>query len=500
MKLRKLLKKIPVAQVKGSKDVEITGICANSKVVAPGNLFIAKKGLKDDGNRYIADAVATGAVAVLTDIYDPFLEGVTQVIVPDPRDWEADLATTFYDRASDQLFMVGITGTNGKTITSFLVKHLLDQSEMVCGLMGTVEYIVGRHHYSATHTTPDVSTNHKLLREMVTHGCKAAVMEVTSHGLDQERVANVEFDVAVFTNLTQDHLDYHEDMDAYCDAKARLFSSLGTKLGPKKKKRQAWAVVNHDDPWTFKIVAECSVPVMSYGLGAGADLLASNLTMTPEGTTFTINYQGDSRAVEWPLIGRFNVYNYLAAAGVGLAHGLSLAEVVEKLKNFSGVRGRLQEVTNDLGVKVYVDFAHTDDALSNVLDCLKEIQKGRIITVFGCGGCRDRSKRPKMAQACERFSDLSIVTSDNPRKEIPEAICEEVAAGFKKKAAFRIEPDRRRAIAAALSEASPGDIVLVAGKGHETYQIFAHKTIEFDDVKVCEEELEKLAAARLQPS
>lgn len=497
MKLRKLLKKIPIAQVKGSKDVEITGICANSKVVAPGNLFIAKKGSRDDGNRYISDAVESGAVAVLTDIYNPLLDGATQLIVPNVEELEADLATAFYDCPSSSLYMVGVTGTNGKTITTFLIRHLLESSGIPCGLMGTVEYIVGRSHYTATRTTPDVSTNHKLLREMVANGLKAGVMEVTSHGLDQSRVANIDYDVGVFTNFSQDHLDYHGDMESYFEAKAKLFEMLEEGKGSSGKEKQRGAVINGDDSRGASLASRCRVPVLTYGMETPCDLMAKEVELTQEETRFKVTFQGEEVAVRWPHIGRFNVYNFLAACGVGLVRQMPLQEVVKKLQGFVGVRGRLQEVPNELGIRIYVDFAHTDDALENVLQCLREVQTGRILTVFGCGGCRDRSKRPKMARAAEKYSAVTLVTSDNPRKEIPEAICEEVALGFEKPDSHMVEPDRKKAIEKAIQLAEPGDIVLLAGKGHESYQIFAHETIEFDDAKVAHEVCEAQQSATL---
>ncbi|MCB1136888.1 MAG: UDP-N-acetylmuramoyl-L-alanyl-D-glutamate--2,6-diaminopimelate ligase, partial [Chlamydiia bacterium] len=452
----------------------------------------------DDGNRYISEAVNAGCVAVLTDIYDPFLENVTQLISQNVAGLEADLVAQFYGGPSDSLFTVGITGTNGKTITSYLVKHLLEQFDGSVGLVGTVEYIVGRSHYAATRTTPDISTNHKLLREMVMNDCKAAVMEVTSHGLDQGRVANIDFDVAIFTNLSLDHLDYHGDMDAYCAAKAKLFQGLGKTSSKKVYTGPKFAVVNREDPRSGDIVKDCQATVLWYGFGKECDVRAENVELSHLGTEFDLVYQGQRQAVKWPLIGRFNVYNYLAAASVGICRGWALKDVVKALDSFEGVKGRLQEVPNRLGVQVLVDFAHTDDALRNVLECLTEVQKGRIITVFGCGGCRDRSKRPKMAAAAEKYSSFVIVTSDNPRLEAPEAICAEIAQGFSSKEGYCIEPDRRLAIRKAVEEADLGDIVLIAGKGHECYQVFAHETIEFDDVReaqrICEEVAEERTA------
>ncbi len=480
MKLKKILKDIPIHEIKGNKEVEITGICSNSKRVAPGNLFIAKKGTVDDGAQYIPEAIAAGAVAILTDIYDPTIKTATQIIHSDVAAIEGLIAAHYYQFASDELFMVGITGTNGKTTTSFLVKHLLDHLGVPCGLIGTIEYIIGQMRYQATRTTPDVTTNHKMLREMVHHGCQAAVMEVTSHALEQRRVENIDFDVAIFTNLTLDHLDYHHTMENYCAAKNKLFRSLKKE----KAKRNPTAVVNIDTPWLPKIIEGCQAGILTYGIESEAQVRAKDILLTSSGTTFTVTYQNQSVQCRWPLVGRFNVYNCLAAISVGLLRHEPLEKIVKIMETFPSVPGRLEGVPNPLGLKIYVDFAHSDDALANVLDCLREFKKGRLITIFGCGGDRDQSKRPKMAQVSEELSDLTIVTSDNPRSEDPEAICRQILQGFKKKGSYHVELDRRKAIEKAVELATPDDIILIAGKGHETYQIFAHKTIEFDDRKV----------------
>lgn len=479
MKLKKILKDIPVKDVKGSKDVEITGLCSNSKLVAPGNLFIAKKGTVEDGAQYIPEAINAGAVAILTDIFDPTIKTVTQIIHPDVSYIEGLLAAQYYQFASQELCMVAITGTNGKTTTSFLVKHLLDHLELPCGLIGTIEYIMGKHRHQATRTTPDVTSNHKMLREMVNQGCKACVMEVTSHALVQGRVQNIDYDIAIFTNLSLDHLDYHQTMDNYCKAKNKLFLSLNTS-----KKKKPCAVVNLDSPWLPKVMEGCEAKKLTYGIVAQAMLRATDIVLTPSGTTFKVSYQNETMLCRWPLIGRFNVYNCLAAIGVGLVRGASLEKIVRIMEKFPSVPGRLEGIINPLDLKIYVDFAHSDDALANVLECLHEFKKGRIITVFGCGGDRDQTKRPKMAEVCEQWSDLSIVTADNPRSEDPEAICKQILKGFRKNDSYLVELDRKKAIEKAIDLATPDDIILIAGKGHESYQIYAHKTIEFDDRKM----------------
>lgn len=488
IKLSELLQNLPECQVKGSNELLITGMSSNSKCVTPGNLFIAKKGKAFDGKQFISEAIQAGASAIVTDFFDPAFKQVVQVIYPDIASIESMLAANYYRHPSRELFMVGMTGTNGKTTTSFIVKNLLDHFIGSCGLIGTIEYIVGPQRYPATRTTPDVISNHKMLREMVDQGCQAAVMEVTSHALDQGRVDQIDFDAAIFSNLTLDHLDYHGTMENYGYAKRKLFERLG---------KDKWAIVNQDSAWTPYMLQGCSAHILSYGIDRPADLQASNICLQQDGTQAKVAYQGKTLNCYWPLVGRFNVYNCLAAMAVVLSQNISLEAIADQISQMRCVRGRLQAVNNCLGIKIYVDFAHSDDALLNVLATLKEVQppSGRLIVIFGCGGDRDRSKRPKMAQACEKYADLCIVTSDNPRSEDPQQICREIVAGFSTSKIYQIELDRRAAIQKAIELACPDDLILIAGKGHETYQIFAHQTIEFDDCKVAADICSQLAAS-----
>jgi UDP-N-acetylmuramoyl-L-alanyl-D-glutamate--2,6-diaminopimelate ligase len=497
MKLKKLLKEISGYQVKGSKEILITGISANSKLVAPGNLFIAKKGKAFDGGDYILEAIEAGACAVVTDLFDPSLKQIVQVIHPNISSIESVLAASFYQHPSEKLLMIGITGTNGKTTTSFVVKNLLDHFFGPCGLIGTIEYIVGEHRYQATHTTPDVTTNHKMLHEMVMYGSRSAVMEVASHALDQHRVDKIDFDIAIFSNLTLDHLDYHGSMENYANCKKQLFHSIEKENS--KKKTTKWAIVNQDSPWTSHMVEGCSANILSYAIDHPADLQASHICLEQQGTRAKLTYQTQIVECYWPLVGRFNVYNCLAAIAVGLSQKIPLELMANHLSQIPPIRGRLQSVDNCLGLKIYVDFAHTDDALVNVLKALREIQvvSGRLIVVFGCGGDRDKFKRPKMAKACEDHADFCIVTSDNPRSEDPNKICDEIVAGFTKAGRYHVEVDRKAAIEKAIELAHQDDMILIAGKGHETYQIFAHQTIEFDDCKVAADSCARLAPFHL---
>jgi UDP-N-acetylmuramoyl-L-alanyl-D-glutamate--2,6-diaminopimelate ligase len=455
MKLKKLIASLHVSEVRGSREVEITGVCSDSRRVAPGNLFVARKGCDDDGARYIPDAIAAGAAAIATDLIDPSLKGVTQIVATDLRAVEAALAAEFYGHPSRKLFTVGVTGTNGKTSTTYILKHLLDSLGQPCGLMGTIETLIGTHRHRTALTTPDAPTLQKTLHEMVRSGCTAATLEVSSHGLHQGRLSDVEFDVGIFTNLSQDHLDYHETMEAYAAAKTELFDRAKT------------AILNRDDPYFETMRAACKNPPITYGLHDITDL-----ELSLSGTAFTL----DGVRFKLPLIGRFNVYNALAALAACRLHGLSLADLAAPLARTPQIRGRLERTGN-----AFVDYAHTPDALRQVLTTLNELKTGRLILVFGCGGDRDRDKRPKMGAVAKELADIAIVTSDNPRSEDPLTICEQVST------TLPAIVDRREAIAHALSLATPDDIVLVAGKGHETQQIFAHSRLPFDDRATLEE-------------
>jgi len=465
MKLKKLLKDLRV-DVKGSKEIEVTGITSDSRKSAPGSLFIAKRGRVYDGAKYIPQAVMNGATAVLTDIYDPFLGKVTQILSPDIQRLEGGIVSRYYGHPSKKLFTVGITGTNGKTTTSYLLRHLLESKNTPTGLIGTIEYLVGNASIEAERTTPDVVTNHRLLRDMVNENLKAVIIEATSHALDQNRLDLIDFDAAIFLNLSQDHLDYHASMDNYLAAKQKLFTHL---------KKDAVAFINTDDP------AQISAPCKAFTFGQKkADLIGEIQQMDRTGTTFLATYQGKESRFFIPLIGEFNVSNTLAAISVGLSRGFELDEMAENFRTFKGVPGRLQKIP---GSNVYVDFAHTEDALKNTLKTLKKVAKGRVITVFGCGGDRDQDKRPKMAAASDAYSDYTFVTSDNPRTEDPEDICREIIKGFKTNHYF-VDIDRRSAITRAIEMAHKEDVVLIAGKGHEKTQIFDHQTLSFDDYQV----------------
>lgn len=471
MKLKKLLKNIPNLKIKGSQELKITGISADSKTVAPGNLFLAKKGRTFDGADFISDAILAGATAIISDLYNPFLSKTVQIIHDDVAALEAKLAATYYAFPAKKLFMVGITGTNGKTTVSYLIKHLLDQNKKACGLLGTIEYIIGKNSYPASLTTPAACNLQKFLKEMVKAKMKAAVMEASSQAIDQGRCDEIDFDAAIFTNLSQDHLDYHGNLQEYALAKAKLFENLaGDKI----------AIINLDDDSAQFMIEKTKAKIMTFAIDKAADLKAENITYSADGLKFTLVYQGKREKITSFLIGRFNVYNLLAAIAATIVAGISFKNIQKAISTFHRARGRLERVEISKQFSVFIDYAHSEDALKNVLKTLRELKCGRLITVFGCGGNRDADKRPKMGKISSELSDFCFITSDNPRKEDPKKIIKEIISGIKKDN-YLVEEDRFEAIKKALKMAQKNDIVLIAGKGHETYQICRDKTNLFDD-------------------
>jgi UDP-N-acetylmuramoyl-L-alanyl-D-glutamate--2,6-diaminopimelate ligase len=354
------------------------------------------------------------------------------------------------------------------------MRHFL---EGPCGLVGTISWMTGKKVLPASLTTPDLLTLMQLFNEMVEEKCKSAIMEVASHALDQGRVKDVPFKVAIYTNLSQDHLDYHKTMEEYAEVKSRLFISL---------EPSGVAIINGDDAWSSTMIKSCRAKIIRYGLQKDFDLYASHLDISSHGMKFEVHWQGETVLFKTVLIGRFNIYNILAATAGALTQGMCLNAIAKKLENFLGVPGRLERVVNQKNLQVFVDYSHKPDALKNVLQTLTELKKGRIITVFGCGGNRDADKRPQMAAIAESLSDITIVTNDNPRNEDPQEIAKQIITGFKNKN-YLIELDRKKAITQALKLAKQDDIILIAGKGHETYQIFAHQTIVFDDKQMVKE-------------
>ncbi|MCX8117185.1 MAG: UDP-N-acetylmuramoyl-L-alanyl-D-glutamate--2,6-diaminopimelate ligase [Desulfobacterota bacterium] len=497
MDLRQLLEGVAVRKIDGKTNPEIAGVAYHSQQVDRNFLFVAIRGLEVDGHRFIGEAVRRGAVAVLME-EGVAPEGVTAVFVEDSRRALARVASNFYGDPSSRLSLVGVTGTNGKTTTTYLIESILKRAGRATGVIGTINYRYGQKTIPALNTTPESLDLQRILREMGDHGVSHVVMEVSSHGLDLDRVAGCHFDAAVFTNFTSDHLDYHQTLEHYFESKRKFFKKF--LLESQKAKR--FAVTNVDDPRGEEIVKEVPLPLVRYGLERPAEVSASEVTLSFEGLSCRVRTPENDFPVRSRLTGRFNLYNLLAAVATGYGLGLPAEVLKEGIEAVEGVPGRLEKVENRKGIHVIVDYAHTRDALERVLTGLRETlarsdREGKIITVFGCGGDRDRTKRPLMGEVAARLSDLVVITSDNPRTEDPLAILQEVEAGVRphaiealgeggreswraKKGYLKI-PDRRQAIRTAIDLAERGDVVLIAGKGHEDYQIVGRKRFPFDD-------------------
>lgn len=483
--LSELLAATVVTDSDADPQLRIESLCYDSRSCKPGALFFALRGAKDDGSRFVAQAAQQGAVAIVSDAALsacalPFIQ------VRDARAAMADMASAFYGRPADSLRVMGVTGTNGKTTTAFLVKHLLDADQRRCGLIGTIKYCVGDREMDAPRTTPESVDLQELLSQMIGAGSKAVAMEVSSHALVQHRARGIGFDTAVFTNLTQDHLDFHKTMDRYFDAKALLFEGVATQ------KKRGKAIINSDDRYGKFLVErfEKKIPVITYGMGVHAHFRATDVKFDATGSSFHLSAKGRDYLVRLPLIGSFNIYNALAALAAVNSMGMELRAAVAAMAKAPQVPGRLERVNARRSFQVFVDYAHTDDALRNVLRTLRELKPANLITVFGCGGDRDRAKRPLMAAAAEEFSDWCILTSDNPRSEDPLKIIADMRAGLRGKR-YEEFPDRGGAIHKAVQLAGPGDIILLAGKGHETYQEFAGgKRTPFDDAAVARRAIE----------
>jgi UDP-N-acetylmuramoyl-L-alanyl-D-glutamate--2,6-diaminopimelate ligase len=488
VRLGSLLARLPGAELRGDPGLEVADVAHDSRRAGPGSLFVAIRGLATDGNRFVETARRKGAVAVCSE-EPPSGEGAW-VRVADAREALATLAAAMLGDPARALELVGVTGTNGKTTTAYLVDSALRAAGETVGLLGTVQYRVGDRIAEAVRTTPESSDLQALLREMADAGCRRAVLEVSSHSLVLKRVHGLEFRVAVFTNLTRDHLDFHGDMDAYFAAKRLLFER---HLRPDGR-----AVVNLDDDRAAEIAAASRGEVWTYSLeNPTADLVAEDVRLSLDGTRFRARTPRGALEIETPLLGAFNVQNALAAIGAGLALGLPADAVRRGIAALQGVPGRMERVAAGQDFTVLVDYAHTDDALKNLLETVRGLQPRRVITVFGCGGDRDRTKRPLMGAVAARLSDVVILTSDNPRSEPPEAILEEIRRGIppSRAADTLVIADRRDAIARALEMGGEGVVVVIAGKGHEPYQVLRERTVPFDDRQVARDVLARLAGA-----
>src|SRR5579864_5284338 len=474
-----------------SGNPSISGLEYDSRRVKPGDVFIAMRGEDSDGNKFIDKAIAAGAVAIVTDCaVEAPRKGVAWVQVPHGRRALARLSANFYRRPAERLAITGITGTNGKSTTAFLLEAILSAAERKNALIGTIEYHVAGKVLPAPHTTPEALDLNRILAEALSNGATETVMEVSSHALAQQRVYGIPFDVGVFTNLTRDHLDYHHSMEQYFAAKQILFEGCGTD--PPRV-----AVLNEEDEsgrQLANISRKRESEILTYGLKSG-DLHADKVDITPRGTRFDLITPDDIVPIFSPLIGKVNVYNILAAAGAACARGCKPQAIAKGIASLSSVPGRFERVDCKQPYTVVVDYAHTDDALRNLTSLAREFvqrarQKGRVITVFGCGGDRDRAKRPLMGEAAGRGSDFVVLTSDNPRSEDPLAIINDAMVGLQRSGAkYKVEADRKMAIAFAIREAAAGDIVLIAGKGHEKVQVLRDGSSPFDDVEVAHKAL-----------
>jgi UDP-N-acetylmuramoyl-L-alanyl-D-glutamate--2,6-diaminopimelate ligase len=495
MKFPQLLEGAEILAQRG--DPEVTGLHYDSRRVREGEVFLAMRGETADGNRFIDAALDRGAVAVVTDSpSEPERPQVAWARVPHGRRALARLSANFYRRPAERLSLTGITGTNGKTTTAFLLESILTTAGRKTLLVGTVEYRVAGEVLSAPHTTPEALELNQLFARALTAGASEGVMEVSSHALAQERVFGIPFDAAVFTNLTRDHLDFHRDMEDYFAAKRALFTGCGTE--PPRV-----AVINAEDEYGARLAEESrrrGSRVWTFGLGSG-DFRAEGLQVTSRGLRFRMVTPEGAVEASSALLGRINAYNLLAAAAAAMARGCSREEVARGLERLRRVPGRFERVECGQPFTVAVDYAHTDDALRNLTALAREFAQqaglgGRVITLFGCGGDRDRAKRPLMGEAAGRGSDFVVLTSDNPRSEDPLTIISDALVGLQRsQTPYLLEPERRKAIAAALGEARPGDIVLIAGKGHEKVQVMKEGPVPFDDVQVAREALESMGYA-----
>jgi len=489
MRLSELQDRIAGSRVIGSGDVDVLRAVHDSRQVRAGDLFVALSGTTIDGHRFIQAALEAGATAAVVEREVDLPGGPPLLLVNDAREALALAAHALAGDPTGRLLVCGVTGTNGKTTTTYLVRSIFEGAGWPTGVLGTIGYVIGRREIPSRLTTPDADDLAAYFSEMVESGMKAAVMEVSSHALHQKRVAGIAFDVGAFTNLSPEHLDYHPDMYSYRAAKGMLFASLSP---------DARAVLNADEDASLAFKKATKADVLWYGIDQPADVRAVDIRSDVTGSRFTLATPRGRAEMHTPLLGLHNVYNCLTAAAIAEALDVRHETIVEGIRAVEVVRGRLEPVATRLPFSVLVDYAHKTDALSHALSTVRSLVEGqgRVVVVFGCGGDRDRQKRPAMAEVAEKLADRIVVTNDNPRTEKPEAIADEILAGFASMDKVTVELDRRQAIGLALREAAPGDVVIIAGKGHETYQIIGEVTRPFDDRVVAAEILRTLEADR----
>jgi UDP-N-acetylmuramoyl-L-alanyl-D-glutamate--2,6-diaminopimelate ligase len=486
MLLSDLMKLMIGSVVLGEAETPFSGVQFDSRKVQPGDLFICLRGQRFDGHDFAKEAERKGAVALVVE--RKLESGLPQLVVKDTRYALAFIASCFYGHPSRYIKVIGVTGTNGKTTITYLLDRILRDHQRKTGLMGTIRVKIGERTFASSHTTLESLELQEYLRKMCDAGAEYCVMEVSSHALELGRVRGTHFRMAIFTNLTQDHLDYHQTMDHYKSVKGLLFARMGNTFGDRPDELQ-YAVLNADDDASAEYARLTNAQVITYGIRRPADVKGSNICVTQSGTVFDMHTFAGSETIHLKMFGMFNVYNALAAAAAALAEGIPLSSIKRSLESVPGVEGRFEPVQAGQRFLVLVDYAHTPDSLENVLRTIREFAEGRVITVFGCGGDRDRTKRPLMGEAAASLSDYVYVTSDNPRTEDPERIMRDIEQGIKRvdNARYEIVIDRREAIRRAVAQADEKDVVLIAGKGHETYQEVMGVRHPFDDREVARE-------------
>jgi len=480
MKLSHLISNLCCIKTSGDLNIEVRGIAYDSRAVSTGFVFVCVSGYNVDGHGFIDDAVKNGAVAVVVEKEVKVPEGVSKVLVPNTRKALAEISSAYFGHPSRQIKLIGVTGTNGKTTTTYFIKSILEKAGQKVALLGTISNIIGDKIVEAKRTTPESYDLQEMFHEMINEAVDYCVMEVSSHSLELERVAGCTFNVGIFTNLTRDHLDFHKTFENYFNSKLKMFSQ--SKV----------AAVNVDDQYGREIVKRINIPVIGYSEKSSGDVTAENVVITSKVSTFTMKYKDQRVDISLPLPGRFNVYNALAAASACIAEGIPFQHIKEGLESVKGIPGRSEVIDSGRGFTIIIDYAHTADGLENILKTVREYAEARIITVFGCGGDRDKTKRPLMGEVSGNLSDFSIVTSDNPRTEDPEAIIEDIIPGVERsKGKYKVIVDRRSAIKEALSMAEDRDVVVIAGKGHENYQVLKDRTIHFDEREIVNEILKE---------
>lgn len=473
MKLKNLIDGFDIFLSSGSIDIDVKGIAYDSRKVKDAYVFVCISGFKTDGHDYIQEAIKNGAVAIVAEKDVKISGDITLIKTSNTRKALALMSAAYFDYPSSKMKLIGVTGTNGKTTTTYLLKSILEKNGYNVSLIGTVANIIGDKNIPSKNTTPESYDLQYMFNEMVKNHTDYCIMEVSSHSLELDRVAGCIFDMSIFTNLTQDHLDFHKTFENYFNAKLKLF---------KQSKK---AAINIDDEYGMKIIESIDIPVMTYSENKESDIRATDINITSNCSSFLLRTKFDSVEINLPLPGRFNVYNALSAASVCIAEGVSLELIKLGLESIEGVPGRSEVIQSPKGYSVIIDYAHTPDGIVNILNTVGEYAKKRIITVFGCGGDRDKTKRPIMGEAAGKLSTICIVTSDNPRSEEPAAIIEDILPGiYKTDCSFEVIVNRKEAIERALSIGEKDDVIVIVGKGHETYQILKDKTIHFDEREI----------------